>query len=444
MSESIKWIRGDALTFRNGPVVADSAHRTCEVPSYSFVEDAAIGVEAGRIVRVSPWCDLEPSLRKNGVEDYSGCLILPGFVDCHVHYSQAAIIGSYGEQLIEWLNDYAFVAEQAFESEEHARSVARVFLQESLRAGTTTSAAFCTVHPQSVDAFFEESARLGMRNIAGKVLMDRNAPAALLDTPQSGYDQSKVLIERWHGRDRQLYAVTPRFAPTSSPEQLEMTGSLWREHPGTLLQSHVSENQNEIDWVRELYPKAAGYLDVYDGYGLLGPGAILGHGIHLQEHEWQRCWETGTAIAHCPTSNLFLGSGLFDFSTARREERPVHVGLATDVGAGTSLSMLQTMNEAYKVAQLRGFSLSALHAFCLATRGSAEALGIEEQVGTLAVGSEADLVVLDPRSTPLMEFRTRSCEDLEELLFVLMTLGDDRAVRATYVAGERQYLSPSR
>jgi guanine deaminase len=352
-----------------------------------------------------------------------------------VHYPQTQIIGSHGEQLIDWLNRYTFVAEQAFASAEHARAVAEVFLDECLRAGTTTAAVYCTVHPQSVDAFFEAAAARNLRMIAGKALMDRHAPAALTDTARSGYDESRALIAKWHGRGRASYAVTPRFAASSTPEQMEMAGQLWAEHPGTYLQSHVSENRDEVAWVRKLYPERSGYLDVYDHFGHLGPRAIYGHGVWLTEAELARCHETGTAIAHCPTSNLFLGSGLFHVANAVKAERPVRVGLATDLGAGTSFSMLQTMNEAYKVAQLNGSRLSVPLAFYLATRGAARALYLEDRIGSLAPGMEADVIVLDLRSTPVIDFRMRACESIEEVLFVQMTLGDDRAVQSTYVSG---------
>jgi guanine deaminase len=269
--------------------------------------------------------------------------------------------------------------------------------------------------------------------------MDRNAPAALTDTPKNGYDGTKALIGKWHGKGRQLYAVTPRFAATSSPEQMEMTGAVWNEHPGTYLQSHVSENRAEVAWVKELYPEREGYLDTYDHFRQLGQRAIYGHGIWLTEEELQRCHDTGTAIAHCPTSNFFLGSGCFSVGNAKKAERPVRVGLATDIGAGTSFSMLQTLNEAYKAAQLNGNALSSGHAFYLATRGSAQALYLEDTIGSIAPGMEADLVVLDLKSTPVIEYRMRYCENLAEALFVQMTMGDDRAVLATYVAGRLAY-----
>jgi guanine deaminase len=429
-SGSILALRGAAMTFVTDPFESDDVMR--------YESDAVVAMQAGTITHFGAATEVLPKLPPGTEVTAIGRdrLMVPGFIDSHVHYPQTPIIGSFGEQLLDWLNKYTFVAEQKFESPEYARQVADIFLQECLRAGTTTAVVYCTVHPQSVDAFFEAAESRNMRMIAGKVLMDRNAPAPLTETAQRGYDESKRLIARWHGRGRQLYCVTPRFAATSTPEQMEMTGRLWSEHPGTYLQSHISENHDELEWIRKLYPERAGYLDVYDHYGQLGPRSIYGHGIWLTEAELQRCHETGTAIAHCPTSNQFLGSGLFNLGVATRRDRPVRVGLATDLGAGTSFSMLQTMNEAYKTAQLNGNSLSAPQAFYLATRGAARALYLEDRIGSLAPGMEADLLVLDLESTPLIEFRMRSCESIEEALFIQMTLGDDRAVAATYIAGE--------
>jgi len=317
----------------------------------------------------------------------------------------------------------------------YARDVAARYLDENLRHGITSAAVFGTVHRESVDALFEESARRGLRMIAGKALMDRHAPAALLDTPRRGYDESKALIARWHGRDRLAYAITPRFAATSSPEQLDLAAALWRESPGTYVQSHVAENRAEVDWIASLYPAHARYVDVYASHGLLGRRAIYAHGIHLDDADFARLCETETALAHCPTSNNFLGSGLFALHEARKAERPVHVALATDLGGGTSFSMLRTMQAASEVAQLRGRPLSPLRAWWLATRGAARALDVDDAIGTVAPGREADLVVIDLRSTPLIDFRMRSVENIDDALAVQMALGDDRAIRATYVHG---------
>lgn len=433
-------LRGPALTFVDDPFVVGLA------AAMRHERDAIVAIADGRIVHFGPADKVAPGLPA-GIEIVrydNDKLIMAGFIDSHVHYPQTQIIAAYGAQLLDWLNKYTFVAEQQFADERHAREVARVFLRECLRAGTTTASVYCTVHPQSVDAFFEESEALGMRMIAGKVLMDRNAPEALTDTAKTGYDDSRALIARWHGKGRQLYAVTPRFAATSTHEQMALAGALWKEHPGTYLQSHVSENRGEVAWIRELYPDAAGYLDVYDRFGHLGPRAIYGHGIWLTEAELQRCHDTGTALAHCPTSNQFLGSGLFDMKRAMDPARPVRVGLATDLGAGTSFSMLQTLNETYKVAQLNGNPLSAGHAFYLATRGTAKALYLEDRIGSIAPGLEADLIVLDLKSTPVIEYRMRYCRDIEEALFIQMTMGDDRAIAATWIAGREAYRRPDR
>lgn len=427
-------IRAAALTYVDDPFA-------CAIDdSFVYEPDAIVVMEGGLITGFGPAGKMRSSLPEGiPLTRYENCLIMPGFIDCHVHYPQSEIIGGYGTHLLDWLHKYTFVAEQKFKSSDHARATARVFLRESLRCGTTTSSVFCTVDAESVDAFFAESRQLNMRNIAGKVLMDRNAPAELLETPQQGYERTQALIDRWHGQGRSLYSVTPRFAPTSSPEQMELTGTVWRENPGTYLQSHVSENMREIEWVKELFPDRKSYVDVYAHFGQLGERSILGHGLHLSEDEWQMLHDTGTAIAHCPTSNLFLGSGLFDFAQAMNEKRPVRVGLATDLGAGTNFSQLVTMNEAYKVAQLNGYALSAHHAYYLATRGAARALYLEDKIGSIAPGMEADLTVLDLNATPVVGYRMKHCDNLEEALFVLMTLGDDRTSCATYVAGERVY-----
>jgi len=371
------------------------------------------------------------------VEHYPGCLICPGFIDTHVHYVQTGIIGAYGDQLLDWLLDYAFPAELAFADPAYARAAAELFCDELLSNGTTTALVFCSVHPQSVDALFEAASARNMRIAAGKVLMDRHAPEALTDTAQTGYDQSKALIERWHGKGRNLYAVTPRFAPTSTPAQLQAAGSLWAEHPGVLVQSHIGENKAEIAWTAELFPDRRDYFDVYAHHGLAGPGAVFAHGVHLSEPELHACHATGSALSHCPSSNLFLGSGAFRLFEAKDAGRPVEVGLGTDVGAGTSLSMLRTLGDAYKVSQIAGRPLDAVRGLYLATLGGARAMGLSDRIGAFAPGMEADFAVLDPAATPILKFRNGRSGSVEETLFVLMTLGDDRAVRATWVAGRK-------
>ena len=409
-----------------------------------FEADGLIVIRSGKIEYAGPWDALHPLVAESELHHYADSVAVPGLIDTHVHFPQTPMIGAYGAQLIEWLNTYTFVTEQRFADPVYARSVADVFLDELVRNGTTTAAVYCTVYPESVQAFFEAAHSRTMCMVAGKVLMDRNAPAALLDTARKGYDDSLRLIEQWHGTGRLHYAITPRFAPTSTPEQLEAAGALWQRHPTAYLQTHISENRDEIAWVSSLFPERRDYLDVYDHFGLVGPRSLYGHAIHMQEREWQRLAEADASVTHCPTSNLFLGSGLFDFARTCEPVsgiKGIRTGLATDVGAGTSLSMLRTMGEAYKVGQMGGYSLSALKAFYLATRGAAKALYLDDRIGSIEAGFDADLVVLDRHATPLLEFRDGHCNSIEEVLFMLMTLGDDRVTKATYVGGNLLYTS---
>ena len=425
-------LRGAMLTFRDDPFT--HALSACAV----YEPDAIIVMANGLIDAVGPAADILPTLSADvPVTVWRDCVLLPGFIDSHVHYPQTEMIGAHGEQLIDWLNNYTFVAEQGFSDKTHAAEVAEVFLREQHRNGVTASTVFCTVHPQSVDALFEAAARVNMRIMAGKVCMDRHAPAALLDTPQRAYDESKALIGKWHGRGRAEYVITPRFAPTSTPEQLDALGSLAQDFPTTLIQSHLAENIDELAWVRALFPSCTHYTDVYQRYGLLRPRALYGHGIHLSEAELDILSATGSAIVHCPTSNFFLGSGCFDLRRARDTRRPVAVGLGTDLGAGTSFSILQTLNEAYKAAQFHGFPLSAAQAIYLATRGNARALGLDDRIGAIEAGMEADIAVLDLMSTPLIAYRMKYARDWQDALFIQMTLGDDRAIAATYIAGQQ-------
>jgi guanine deaminase len=430
-TEGVLALRGTIITCRDDPFLIDPAR------AFVTVADGIVVCRGGIIESVGTAAEIMRSLPADTpITHYEGCLIAPGFIDTHVHYVQTGMIASYGEQLLDWLDRYAFPAEMAFKDPAHAEAMARVFCDELLRNGTTTALVFCAAYPESVDALFAEAERRGMRIIAGKVLMDRNAPEALRDTAQQGYDESKALIARWHGRGRALYAITPRFAGTSTPAQLAAAGSLWREHPGVLMQTHIAENRREIEWTAELFPERKDYLDIYDHHGLTGKRAVLAHGVHLSEDEICRCHESSTAIAHCPTSNLFLGSGLFQIARLKDPKRPVQVGLGTDVGGGTSFSLLATMGAAYQIAQLQGRALRPVEAFYLATLGGARALALEDRIGAIAPGREADLVVLDPKATPLLALRNQRADSIEDQLFALMTLGDDRAVAATYVAGK--------
>ena len=401
--------------------------------SYEYFEDGILLIENGKVAQVGPAAELLPKLAGVEIQHYRDALITPGFIDTHIHYPQTGMIASYGEQLLDWLNTYTFPTERQFKDKAHASDVAAIFLKELLRNGTTTALVFGTVHPQSVDAFFEQADKLNLRMIAGKVLMDRNAPDYRTDTAESGYAESKALIERWHGKGRLHYAVTPRFAPTSTPEQLELAGKLLGEYPDLYMHTHLSENRKEIEWVKELFPERNGYLDVYDHHKLIGPRAVFAHGVHLCDDECKRLAETGSAVAFCPTSNLFLGSGLLDLN--KLEAHGVRVGLGTDVGAGTSFSQLQSLNEAYKIMQLQGKKLDPFKSLYLATLGGANALYLDDQLGNFLPGKDADFLVLDYNATPLMSYRMQQAKSLEERLFALTMLGDDRAVKETFAAG---------
>ena len=434
VGSSVHAIRGAFLDF-----VADPFY-VSELESVRYIADGLLVVIDGAIADFGAYDDLHPQYADVPVTAYPGKLIMPGFIDTHVHFPQLEMIAAYGEQLLEWLNQYTFPTEEKFKDKAYAQKIASLFLDELLRNGTTTALVFATVHPQSVDAFFEEASRRKLRMIAGKVLMDRHAPEGLTDTPESAYEDSKKLIEKWHGHGRLLYAITPRFAITSTDEQLRLAGKLLQEFPDVYLHTHLSENMKEVEWVAELFPDRQSYLDVYDRAGLVGEKSVFAHGVHLTDAEFQRLSEAKSALAFCPTSNLFLGSGLFKLHQAKAIAQPVKVGLGSDVGAGTSFSMLQTASEAYKVSQLQGRSLSAFKALFLATLGGAQALSLEDKLGNFEPGKEADFIVLNPQATPLMAIRNaslpaQSLEELAQTAFGMMILGDDRAVEAVYIAG---------
>lgn len=396
--------------------------------------DGLLLIHKGRITAIGDAEQLLPTLPPDQPVQQLQGLLLPGFIDTHIHYSQTAIIASHGAQLLDWLQRYTYPQEMAFSDPDYATQEAHFFLDELARNGTTTAMVYPTVHPASVNALFAAAQARSQCVLTGKVMMDRLAPAELLDTPDSAYRDSKVLIEHWHGQDRLKYVLTPRFAITSSPAQLEKIGQLYREHPEVYLQTHLSENPAEIQQVRELFPTAKNYLDVYDHYGLLSERSIFGHCLHLNHNEWQRLAETNSVIAFCPTSNLFLGSGLFDLQRYHKEG--VRLSLATDVGAGSSFSLLTTLGEAYKVARLQGTDLNPQDAFYQITLGNARALGLEQQIGSLEPGKYADLVLLDTTATPLLNKRCQSAKTIEEKLFALMFLGGQQAIAATWIAGK--------
>ncbi|MBU0779301.1 MAG: guanine deaminase [Alphaproteobacteria bacterium] len=414
---------GDALADWQGATRHDSA--------------GGVVIDAGLIVATGSGAALRAAHPDAAVTDYGDALISAGFVDAHMHYPQTPIIASWGKQLIDWLNTYTFPQEMRLADTDYARQVADTTLDLALAHGTTTLTSFCTIHPGSVDAWFEGAAARGMAVIGGKTCMDRNAPDGLRDTVQSAYDDSKALLDRWHGKGRATYAITPRFSPTSTPDQLAALGALWAERPEVLMQTHLSEQLPEIAWVRDLFPQSRDYLDTYEAFGLLGPNGLYGHAIHLEPREIDRLAEVDAAVVHCPTSNTFIGSGLFDM--AGLAARGLRIGLATDTGGGSNFSMLRTMAAAYEIGQLRGTPLHPAQLMWLATEGSARSLHMGGQIGHLGVGSAADITVLDLSSTPAIAQRAAQATDIWEALFPTIMMGDDRAVRAVWVGGVRAH-----
>jgi guanine deaminase len=421
-------LRGRVLTFREDPGLDDNP------ASYAYVEDGAVLIVSGKIANLGDYQSVRLSAAAGAIEvDHRPNLILPGLIDTHIHFPQMQVIGSYGTQLLDWLNRYTFVEEQKFSEAEHAERIASAFVDELIRHGTTTAVSFCTVHKESAEAYFSEAARRNMRLIGGKVLMDRNAPEGLRDSPQSAYEDTRALIQKWHGKGRALYAISPRFAITSTDAQLAVAQALVSEHPECYIQTHLSENHDEIALAKSLFPWARDYTDVYERYDLLGPKSLFGHCIHLGPREVQALASSRSVAVFCPTSNLFLGSGLYDRDCLMRSG--VRMAIATDVGGGTNYSMLRTLDEGYKVLQLRGQKLSPFSSFYMATLGNARALGLEHSIGTLKEGTDADIVVLDAQATPAMRLRYETVQSLGEELFLLQTLGDDRAVAEVYVRG---------
>ncbi|MDM7861345.1 guanine deaminase [Alteromonas sp. ASW11-36] len=426
-----KIICADILDFLDDPSIAgDDAVR--------YFEQGALVIDQGKVLDLGAEKDIVAKYADiTEVVRHDGKLLVPGLIDTHIHLPQTEMIGSHGEQLLTWLTEYAFPTEKKFADHAYAADISKRFLDELLRNGTTTAMVFGTVHPESVDAFFTEAQQRRMRMIAGKVLMDRNCPEDLADTPELGYSQSKALIEKWHNVDRLAYAVTPRFAPTSSHEQLAACKQLLDEYPDVYMQSHLSENIEECEWVDKLFPASDDYLGAYEDAGLVRKRAVFAHGIHLSERELISLAKHQAALSHCPTSNLFLGSGLFNLKAC--EKHKVTVGMGTDVGAGTSFSLLQTGSEAYKIQQLQGENFTAFKGLYLATLGGARALDLEGSIGNFTPGCEADFVILDHHATPFLSFRLQHAKTLHERLFAIMMLGDDRCIEHTYVLGDCIY-----
>jgi guanine deaminase len=416
-------IRGRTLNF------------TAEGPPLVHDRGAVAVSQGGRILWSGDWSLLPREFAETPIDDYQGCLVLPGFIDPHVHFPQHRMLAAPAGDLLEWLNRYTFPEEARFGDKIHVEEAAKAFLARLFAAGTTSILAFCSIHKLCADLLFTAAEAHGMGIITGKTMMDRNAIPALHESPEKSASESEDLLRKWHSRGRARYAISPRFAITSSEAQLKLAGELLHNNPGAYLQTHLSESQVEIEAVRRLYPAFSDYTAVYEKFGLLGERSFFAHGVHLSESECRRLHDSKSKVVHCPTSNTFLGSGLFSFAHLQNPERPVPVGLATDIGGGTSYSMLSTMAEAYKVAMLRGIRLKAVDLFRMATRGNATLLGLEGETGSLDQDAFADVIVLDPEATPVLAARQQLSRSIEEVLFALMILGDDRAVKATYVAG---------
>ncbi len=420
-------LKGQTLRFSSNPFLGNWGD------AIDFKSRGAVAMADGKILDHGEADIVVAKFPQADVRDYGSDLIMAGFVDAHVHYPQTAIIASWGKRLIDWLNGYTFPEEMKFNNDDYATDIAGRYLDLALAHGTTSVASYCTIHPQSVDAFFTQAEARQMRVVAGKTCMDRNAPDGLCDTAQSAYDDSKTLLDRWHKRGRAEYAITPRFSPTSTPDQLAAMGALWAEHPSCLMQTHLSEQTDEITWVRELFPNARDYLDTYEQFGLLGAKGLYGHAIHLEPREIDRLKELNAGIVHCPTSNTFIGSGLFDLmglaGTGHR------VGLATDTGGGSSFSMLRTMAAAYEIGQLHGTAIHPSQLLWLATVGSARSLHMDDKIGNIDKDLEADLVVIDLASTRAIEQRYAAAKDEWSAIFPTIMMGDDRAIRSVWVNG---------
>jgi guanine deaminase len=370
-------------------------------------------------------------------DDYGDCIVMPGFIDAHIHFPQLRMLAAPGKDLLDWLTRFTFPEEARYSDFGYAKLNAKTFLQYLFANGTTAAMAFCSVHKTCVDALFGEALSRKMALVTGKTMMDRNALPEVHDDATTGGKDSEKLYQAWHGKGRLRYAISPRFAITSTEAQLKVSGELLKSYPDAMMQTHLSESPGEIAWIKTLFPNDLDYTAVYERFGLVKDHSVFAHGVHLSDSECQRLHDAGATIAHCPTSNNFLGSGLMSMKHLGKKNRPVSVALATDVGGGTSYSMLATLGETYKVQMLTGYRPSALELFHLATRGNAERLHLDHEIGALETGKYADIVVLDPRATPVLAARQDLSQSLEDMLFALMILGDDRAIRATYVAGEK-------
>jgi len=449
MKTNYKIFQANILYFLKDPTIVDNPSECLK-----YYEDGLLIIEDGYIKDSGEYKTLikKYALDTNDISTaYKNKLIIPGFIDTHIHYAQTEIIGSYGEELLPWLEKYTFPTEMKFKDKKYADKISEFFINQLLKNGTTTALVLGTVHENSINSIFKAASKKQMRLIAGKVMMDTNAPKELCDTAISSYQQSEKLIKKWHKKQRLLYAITPRFAPTSTKKQLKLAGKLKRKYPSVYVHTHLSENKKEIAWVKSLFPKAKSYLDVYDKAGLVGEKSIFAHAIHLEKNEYKTLSKKNASVSFCPTSNLFLGSGLFKIRKLKKKN--IKLGIGTDIGAGTSFNMLKTLQEAYKVVSLeqntsnKREALNSYEAFYQATLGGAVSLHLESKIGKLESSYEADFIVVDFAADELQKLRINNLKSdpkdtlaiLEEKLFSLLITGDDRNIAATYVNGKQVY-----
>lgn len=429
MTSSIKLYRASILHFPE----------KCDFPEHSlaYFQDGALIVKEEKILELGEYSEMCTKYAKSTQIDYRGKLIVPGLIDSHIHFPQTEMIAKYGDQLLEWLNNYTFPTEHKFKDKTYCNMIAKHFVEQLINNGTTTAFAYASVHKHSVDSLFETATEYNMAIITGKVCMDRNCPEFLQDTPESAQLESHELIEKWHQHKRNLYALTPRFAPTSTEKQLSLLGELAKQYPSVFIQTHLSENKGEVEWVKRLFPNKQSYLDVYDHYNMVHSRALFGHCLHLTEQEWQRLSQAKATAVFCPSSNLFLGSGLFSLAQAKKYKAPI--ALASDVGAGSSFNMFKNYGDAYKIGQLQNVKLSILQGLYMMTQGPASNYGLEHEIGNLNPNSFADFVVLNPHFDSLNSIRCQqlnNIDDATDMLFALSFIGDDRAIDACYIAGK--------
>ena len=432
--------RGSIFTFKQSATLYNIPRKKSD-PSdhFLYIEDGVLMVEDGIIKKVGDYSKLKNEIDGIKVVDYKDKLITPGFIDTHIHAAQSGVVAAYGEKLLEWLNNYVFPFESTYEHQEAAKKDLNFFLDQLIQNGTTTACAFGPLFYEATDIFFTEIDKRNMRFITGNILMNINSPDYFRLSTKENYDNAERLVKKWHNKNRLHYSLCPRFALSCSEEMLELSGQLKKQYPDIYLQTHLDENLNEIKEVKKIFPWSKHYLDVYDRYNLVTDRSIFGHCIHTTDEELALFKASQAIIAWCPISNNFLGSGLFDFDRTSRFTE--NITLATDVGAGNTFSMFAVMDDAYKVCMLQSYKLPSMLRWFMATLGTAKALKISDKVGSLESGKEADFIVIDPQASPILKYRSSQVNDIFELLFILMTLADDRQIKATYILGNCAYES---